>query len=172
MKNRKNSIYYDLFGIVCVVLLTFFDQWTKKWAVGSLKGTEGITLIQGVFRLSYLENHGAAFGIFQNQIWFFVILTVIYLAAAVWFYRKLPLDKKYHIMRLAAILLTAGAIGNFIDRVRFHYVVDFFYFCLIDFPIFNVADIFVVGAFILVLICILFVYKDDDFSFLRIGSRN
>ncbi len=172
MKNRKAGISYCILGVVAVLCLTLFDQWTKARAVACLKGTEGITLIPGVFRLYYLENHGAAFGIMQNKIIFFVVLTLIYLAAAVWFYQKLPLDKKYHLLRLAAILLSAGAIGNFIDRIRYQYVVDFFYFCLIDFPIFNVADIFVVSAFILLLLCILFIYKEDDFSFLKIGRRH
>ena len=65
------------------------------------------------------------------------------------------------------IILTAGAIGNFIDRLTRGYVVDFFYFSLIDFPIFNVADIYVVVATIGLFILFLFVYKEKDLEFLN-----
>ena len=60
----------------------------------------------------------------------------------------------------------AGAIGNMIDRAVRGYVVDFFYFRLIDFPIFNVADIYVTVTMILLLILILFYYKEEDLEFL------
>ena len=62
------------------------------------------------------------------------------------------------------VLILSGAVGNFIDRVRFQYVIDFFYFKLIDFPVFNVADCYVTVGFILLLILILFKYKEDDFE--------
>ena len=68
-------------------------------------------------------------------------------------------------------LLAAGGLGNFIDRIRLGYVVDFFYFSLIDFPIFNVADIFVVVSFIVLAVCILFIYKEEDFDFLSLKHR-
>ena len=74
-------------------------------------------------------------------------------------------------LHLIAVLLTAGALGNFIDRITQGYVVDFFYFSLIDFPIFNVADIYVVVSFIALIICILFIYKDEEFSFLQFKKK-
>ena len=68
--------------------------------------------------------------------------------------------------------LASGAVGNMIDRVKLDYVVDFFYFRLIDFPIFNVADCYVVIACILFVVLILFYYKDDnDFEFLNFKNR-
>ena len=72
---------------------------------------------------------------------------------------------------IIASVLTAGALGNFIDRLRLGYVVDFFYFSLINFPIFNVADIFVVVSFIGIAISVLFVYKDEEFDFLSIKKK-
>ena len=69
-------------------------------------------------------------------------------------------------MHIICILAVAGGIGNAIDRVRLNYVVDFIYFSLIDFPIFNVADCYVVICAILLIIFYLFYYKDEDFSFL------
>ena len=135
-------------------------------AVIHLKGQKSIELIPGVFEFQYLENRGAAFGIMQNQQWFFILLTVAYLVAVAVIYFKIPRTKRFFLLHVLAVLLTSGALGNFIDRVRLQYVVDFFYFSLIDFPIFNVADIFVVVSFFLLMFCVLFVYKDEEFAFL------
>ena len=167
MQNKKNSGFlYGFLGLLGIVLLTALDQWTKHLAIVHLKGQESIVLIPGVFQLQYLENRGAAFGMMQNQQWFFILLTLVYLAAIAVIYFKIPRTKRFFLLHFLAVLLTAGALGNFIDRVRLNYVVDFFYFSLIDFPIFNVADIFVVVSFFLLMFCVLFVYKDEEFSFL------
>lgn len=171
MENKKSSAVYGVLGLAAVGLLTLLDQWTKHLAVVHLAGQDPYILIPGVFQLQYLENKGAAFGIMQNKLWIFAILTVIYLLVAVWIYFRIPREKKYFILHVIAVVLTAGALGNFIDRIRLGYVVDFFYFALIDFPIFNVADIFVVVSFLLLAICILFVYKEEDFSFISIKKQ-
>ena len=63
-------------------------------------------------------------------------------------------------------MIASGAVGNMIDRIRYDYVVDFIYLVIINFPIFNVADIYVTVATFLLVILILFVYKEDDLSFL------
>lgn len=165
MENKKKNGIYVLFAIIGVAVLVGLDQWTKSLAVRHLAGQESITLIPGVFQLQYLENRGAAFGLLQNQIWLFVILTAIFLAAAVWVYIRLPKIKRYMPLHITAVVLVSGALGNLIDRIRLGYVVDFFYFSLIDFPIFNVADIYVVLSFVSLMICILFVYREEDFSF-------
>lgn len=171
MENKKSSIVYGICGLAGILLLTFIDQWTKYLAVLHLKNQESIVLIPGVFQLQYLENHGAAFGILQGQQWIFFLMTIVYLVAAVWIYLRIPKIKKYFPLHMIAVVLTAGALGNFIDRISQGYVVDFFYFSLIDFPIFNVADIYVVLSFIGLAICILFVYKDEDFAFLNLKKK-
>lgn len=171
MENKRSAALYGISGLIGTGLLTLLDQWTKYLAVVHLAGQEDIILIRGVFRLQYLENRGAAFGIMQNKLWIFVILTIVYLFAAVWIYFRIPRQKRYLILHIIAVLLTAGALGNFIDRMRLGYVVDFFYFSLIDFPVFNVADILVVVSFILLAVCILFVYKEEDFSFLSFKKQ-
>lgn len=166
MENNKKSILsYGICGIIGVAILTLLDQWTKHLAVIHLADQEDIILIPGVFQLRYLENRGAAFGILQNQQWLFVVLTLAYLLAVVIIYFKIPRRKKYAALHIISIVLTAGALGNFIDRTRLKYVVDFFYFSLIDFPIFNVADIYVVVSFSILVFCIIFVYKDEDLDF-------
>lgn len=161
-KTAKNWII----AAVLLVLLIALDQVTKVLAVKHLSAGP-VTLIPGVFQLYYLENRGAAFGILQNRQIFFYIITIVIVAAVIWFYVKLPANRKYRSLRITCVFLTAGAIGNFIDRMVLHYVRDFFYFVLIDFPIFNVADIYVTCSAIFLIISILFLYKDEDFAFLK-----
>lgn len=153
-------------GSFFIVLLIMLDQLTKLWAKTSLKGHTDIAIIDKVFSLHYLENHGAAFGMLQNKQVFFLIMTAIILCGVVFAYYKLPAEPKYRPLEIILIFITAGAIGNLIDRVTYGYVIDFLYFELIDFPIFNVADCYVsCSAFFLVLF-VLFYYKDEDFAFL------
>ena len=116
----------------------------------------------GVFELNFLVNRGAAFGILQNHQIFFAVITCIVLCVLVYVYVRIPCVHKYAPFHILLVLLAAGAAGNFLDRVRLGYVIDFFYFKLIDFPIFNVADCYVVVSVILLAVLILFVYKDKD----------
>ena len=151
---KQIRIYIYIIGLILI------DQLSKVWALSALRGTEGIAVIPNVFELSYLENRGAAFGILQDhQIFFVLILT--------WIYRRIPQTKKYIPLRISYALIMAGAFGNLIDRVFRGYVVDFFYFKWIDFPVFNVADIYVTVTMILLLILILFFYKEEDLDFLN-----
>ena len=69
-------------------------------------------------------------------------------------------------MRLCALLVGAGAIGNMIDRIVHHYVIDFLYFSLIDFPVFNVADCYVVIGAVLLILLLFTKYRSDHFEFL------
>lgn len=162
---EKKSLYrLYIAAVILVAIGILLDQWTKYMAVSKLKGNSPVILIDRVFQLCYLENRGAAFGIFQNRKVFFLICTLIILALVIYFYIRIPKSKRFCPLRLCMIFISAGAIGNMIDRIRLGYVVDFFYFNLIDFPIFNVADIYVtVSAFSLAaLIC--FFYKEEDFE--------
>lgn len=149
-------------ALIALLILIGMDQWTKYLAVTHLKGTSGISIVKDVFHLQYLENHGVAFGMFQGQIWFFLPLTIVIALIMIFLYYKIPSTKKYLPLRICALLITAGAFGNMIDRIHYQYVVDFFYFKLINFPIFNVADCYVVISVILFVILILFYYKEED----------
>lgn len=149
-------------AFISIVILIFIDQYTKILAFTHLKGQNPFVIWDGVFELRYLENRGAAFGMLQNQQVFFIFMTIIVLIAIVFIYKRTPDTKRYLPLRLTAIFITAGAIGNMIDRMFRGYVVDFFYFSLIDFPIFNVADIYVTVTFFLLAILLLFYYKDSE----------
>lgn len=149
-------------GIIGVLLLLILDQFTKYLATTYLKGGRSIILIKGVFQLHYLENRGAAFGMMQGMKPWFVVGTVLLLAVMIFIYWKSPMEKKFKWARLITVILAAGAIGNLVDRLRLDYVVDFLYFELINFPIFNVADVYVsCGMVFLVLVCF-FYYKEED----------
>lgn len=161
MKEKKTYLY----GIIAVILLIAADQVTKYLAVVHLKDKNAFLLIKDVFELQYLENRGAAFGIFQGQKVILVLVTLVFLWLLVWFYHKIPNEKHFKLMRCVCIVLFAGAVGNVIDRIAYNYVIDFFYFKWIDFPIFNVADIYVTISCALILIMIIFsYYKDEDFE--------
>lgn len=153
-----------LLGSLSCVFLVFLDQLTKFFAQKSLMGKEPFVLIKGVFELQYLENQGAAFGVMQGKKTFFVIFTVIVLLLLAALYFKIPAQKRFRPVLWILVLFYAGAIGNFIDRVRLNYVVDFFYFKLINFPIFNVADIYVTVAAFFVIVLGLFYYKEEDYE--------
>lgn len=160
---------FRLFGIdvLLIALLIALDQFTKHLAVLHLKGRPALPLIDGVLELQYLENRGAAFGMLQNQKIFILFVGFIFLTVVLVFMWKLPDHKKYTIVHIFVSVIIAGGIGNMIDRMRLDYVVDFIYFVLINFPIFNVADIYVVVATIGLFILFLFVYKEKDLEFLN-----
>ena len=159
------------YGILWVTLFVILDQITKIMASVSLKGNEPIDIIRGVFRLEYLENTGIAFGLFKDKFFFFVLLTIVILIVIGVIYYKLPDIKRFRPLQFCMIFIVAGAIGNMIDRVVHNYVIDFFYFNLIDFPIFNVADIYVTVAVAFLFLLILFYYKEDELNFVSISKK-
>lgn len=148
-----------------IFLLTAADQLSKMMAESALKNQGPIVLIPNIFQLEYLENQGAAFGILQDQRLVFFVITIAALIGLTFLYFRIPNESRYRPMEGCYILFTAGALGNFIDRVMQGYVIDFFYFKWIDFPIFNVADIYVTVAVILLLVLILFYYDEEELDF-------
>jgi len=159
---RENRIVHYLMALITVIVTLILDQWTKHVAVLNLKDQEPFTIIEGVFKLQYLENRGAAFGLLQDQRLYFYFSMLLITVFVIWFYLKVPMTKKYLPLRICAVFILSGGLGNFIDRVRLNYVVDFFYFELIDFPIFNVADIYVTVTMFVLLYLIFFYYKEED----------
>lgn len=158
-ENRRLHYFLAAFTVAITVLL---DQWTKHLAVLYLKDQTPISIIDGVFKLQYLENRGAAFGLLQDQRLYFYFSMLLISIFVIWFYIKVPMTKKYLPLRICSVFVLSGGLGNFIDRIRLNYVVDFFYFELIDFPIFNVADIYVTVSMFVLLYLIFFYYKEDD----------
>ncbi len=162
---RKKAIMLIIDLVVAAVLL-LLDQFTKYLAIARLKDNPAIVLIDGVLELKYLENRGSAFGMLQNQKFFILFVGFVFLAVILFFLFKLPVEKKFRIVHILLAGVIAGGIGNMIDRFRFDYVVDFISFVLINFPIFNVADCYIVISVIGLFILFLFVFKEKDLEFL------
>lgn len=161
MKTRSKPTQFALFFIGLIAAL-FLDQWTKYQAVLHLKDGAPLVIWDGVFELLYSENRGAAFGMLQGRQTFFFLVAAVVVIVVMYAMIRMPATRHYLPLELCMLLVLSGALGNMIDRVSQGYVVDFLYFKLINFPIFNVADCYVtVSAFILVLL-FLFYYKEED----------
>lgn len=149
-----------LVPVVVSVILIVIDRVTKLLAVNYLFPVGNIPLIPGFFELTFVRNEGAAFGMLQGFRWIFVAVTVLICAGIVYFYSRLPATKSGKIAKAALVLVVSGAIGNLIDRAWVGNVVDFFHFSLINFPVFNMADSFVVCGAILFAIVTLFAKEE------------
>lgn len=158
---QKSKIKYYVLAALLLVVLVVLDQWPKFLASDNLINAPYV-LWEGVFELRYLENRGSAFGMFQNQVVFLLVVGIIVLGFALFYFVKLPWNKKMNTLRILVVFIAAGGIGNMIDRIRLGYVVDFFYFKLINFPIFNVADIYVTVSMVVLFIMILFLFKEEE----------
>ncbi len=142
----------NLIVIASIVVLILIDQLTKIWAANALGFEKVIKVWDGVFHLQYLENDGAAWGMLSGRQAFLIIFTSIIIIGMFYYMTKLPRTREGLWTKVALVMIISGAIGNLIDRIVFNYVRDFLYFKLINFPIFNVADILVVvGVGVLVL---------------------
>lgn len=144
MTKEKRSLFMRF--ILGFVILVGLDQWTKGLAVAHLKGNSPFELIPGVFELYYSENRGAAFGMLQEKQLFFFLIAVVVLGAVLYMLWHMPDGRKYRPLAVCLLGIASGAVGNMIDRISQSYVVDFLYFKLINFPVFNVADCYVTCA--------------------------
>lgn len=169
--DKKNNIPVLAGGFLCAAVLTLLDQVTKIAAVNKLSG-KPFVLIDGVFEFHYIQNYGSAWGMLSGKTFFLIVVTLLVMALIVYAFIRTPKNKKYALLCVCEVVLLAGALGNFIDRIMLGYVRDFLYFSLIDFPIFNVADCYVVVSAIAACILVVFVYKDEDFSFLFLKKGN
>lgn len=154
--------------VAFLILLIAIDQFTKYLAVLYLMPIGEYVLIEGVFSLLYLENAGMAFGLLQGGRWIFVVVTVFALGFMAFYYITMPHSRYHTVLRAFLLMLAGGGIGNFIDRLLNGFVVDFLYFSLIDFPVFNVADIFIVVGTIGIGIMVIFI-KEPQVSQNRIS---
>lgn len=182
---KKTNKFMGL-SVLTIIMLVILDQLTKFQAVVKLRNGSPFVIIDGVFELRYLENQSAAFGFdimsfFQKifkikyftenpeafltaKMVIFAIVTIAVVILLMIFYSRIPQTKRFFGINLILIFFVAGAIGNLIDRIVNNYVVDFFYFKLINFPIFNVADIYVTIAAFAFIILGIFYYKEEDFE--------
>ena len=129
------------------LFFVLFDQWTKWLVVTKMDQYESVPIIENFFYITSHRNSGAAWGILQDQMIFFYIITVIVVIGLVYLLHKYANESK--LMAIALSLFLGGALGNFIDRLFRQEVVDFFdvYIFTYNYPIFNIADsVLVIGA--------------------------
>ena len=136
-----------LMSIIAFIIL-LLDQSTKHYVLTRMSPSQTIPVFQNYFHITFVKNAGAAFGIFQNQRIFFILITVVVVIIILLAYWKLARDQNIY-LTIALGLQLGGALGNFIDRVRFGYVIDFLDFRI--WPVFNVADMAIVGGVILLI---------------------
>lgn len=141
-----------------IVLLIGIDQLIKNWALTQLKHKGSITIIENIFNLTYVENRGAAFGMFQNNQIVFIVVAIT--ASIVGLYVLHSKKINSQICKISIILIIAGALGNLIDRIRLDFVVDYFDFVFIWKYVFNLADCFIVVGTIL--LCLYIIISDKD----------
>lgn len=125
---------------IIAILALILDQVTKVIVKYNMELHQKITIIEDVFYITSHRNRGAAWGILQNKMVIFYIITVIAIGAFIYFIQTTEDENKFTLIGLG--LMLGGAIGNFIDRLFFKEVVDFIdvYIGTYDFPVFNIAD--------------------------------
>jgi len=145
--------------MIAAMLVSLFliaaDQVLKWCAMTYLKPVGFIPIINNVLHLYYLENEGAAFGLFEGNVYILVVVTAVLLAILL--IAIIGRFIRHPMVVWALSLIVAGGVGNLIDRIFRGFVVDYVYFVPIDFPVFNLADICVVTGTALIIIYILFV---------------
>ena len=149
LKGRLNAALSLLWvRIVLSLLLVAFiiaaDQITKQLAL-SLKGKPGVLFIPHVLSFTYTENSGAAWGMFADHRWVFMVFSCVAIVLLCYILFRLR-NKKDLFLKIILLFFLGGGIGNMIDRIAKGYVVDFLKFEFVEFPIFNVAYSFVTIA--------------------------
>ena len=148
--------------LIIIAGAVVLDQLSKVWMVDFLTPQGGyFELWPNVFNLYLIENRGAAFGILQNARWYFVVITIVALIAGIIYIIKVRKDTNW-LFKISTAMIIGGAIGNLIDRIDTGVVIDFFYFELINFAVFNVADSFVTVGAVLLGIYILFFHEFEE----------
>lgn len=142
--------------VLIIILGIILDRITKLWALKELSSGHEIEIINNFFSFNYLENRGAAFGIFQGKTVFLVLLTLLIIIGVIYYFIKYRPTSRF--MRIGVSFIVSGALGNLYDRIFYKYVVDFIlihYKNVYYYPTFNIADILVVVGTIMLAIFLL-----------------
>jgi signal peptidase II len=161
LKNLPKGRYFEMIlYLIPLALLLGADQWLKHWTVTHLELGQSAPLLPGLMRLTRLHNYGAAWSSFSGATILLIVVTAVLIVAVA--YLLLRKIVRHPLGRWAGVLILAGGIGNLIDRAIHVYVVDMFELTFMQFPIFNLADCFVVVGAILGAIYYLWFYEKYD----------
>lgn len=144
---------------LCAAAITAADQFTKYLVVQNIPLRAQIPVIDGLFHLTYVQNTGAAFSMFQGMQWLFAGVFLVLTVAIIWDFAKkrMPFTK---LERWLIVCIYAGGLGNMIDRVRLGYVVDMIEVEFMNFAVFNVADCFITCGCIALIVHLVFFNKE------------
>lgn len=156
--NKSIERLSRLLGLELPIILVSvaIDRVVKVLTVYYVKLLPGKVLVKGIINLTYAENTGASFSMLAGKMWFFIPLTIVSLLVCGFVLIRGYLKSVVGVISLS--LIVAGAIGNFIDRLIYGYVIDMFEFVFIRFAIFNIADICLTCGGFLLAIYILFIH--------------
>lgn len=141
--------------MIFIFVIVLVDQLSKFYIQETMTPGMSLPVVADLFHITYILNPGAAFGILENQRMLFILIAALLLISFVYYYPKLASDRLS--LKIGATLLVGGAAGNLIDRIQTGYVVDFIDFRI--WPIFNVADMAIVGGVGVVICAMLFMDK-------------
>ncbi len=149
-----------VFAVLLCLGLIGADQLIKLLVIEYLKPIQYIDALEGILRFRYVENTGAIFGSFAAHTAFLTVFSVILLGVTIFFLIKNRNQNK--LVKFCLLFMISGGIGNIIDRIRLHYVVDYIEPLFVDFAVFNFADCLItVGAFLLIFYLIFDLVKDS-----------
>ncbi|MBQ9461153.1 MAG: signal peptidase II [Clostridia bacterium] len=136
--------------LAAAAVLVVIDQIIKYFIVQGLAPNGSMSVIDGLFSLTYVENRGVAFGMFQNHVWIFAVITSLLIGVFIWLIIKKKFTGK--LFCISAALMIGGGIGNLIDRIFRGFVVDYLSLSFFP-PVCNFADYCItIGAVLLVIV--------------------
>ena len=165
--NKKTKRF--IADMIILLILTLIDRVTKIWAVHTLKDKAAIPIIDGIAEFHYLPNGntGAAFGMLSGHRILFLVIAIAVVGIILFMLYNMPHDTKYKMIEILLIFIASGGAGNMIDRSIQGYVVDFIYISCINFPIFNVADMYVSVCTVILALIVLIRLKEEDYNVLE-----
>ena len=156
---KKNAII----GLIISIIIMAIDQVIKHIITSNMILDSEIKVLGDIFTIHYIRNTGTAWGMLSGHTIILVLVSIFTMMVIGYVFMNIY-QSHYTPLRVCLAMILGGALGNFIDRIRLHYVVDYLYFKLINFPVFNFADIFVTVPVIIMILLVIFKYKGDDFD--------
>lgn len=160
---KKKILIWDF---LCLILLNVLDRLAKFGAAYFCKN-ENYILIKDALEITYMKNLGGALGILNNQRFFFIFISALFICLILFFLFAMPNNIKFNALHIWLSFILAGTIGNIFDRIFYGYVIDIIYIAKIKFPVFNLSDIFITIGTLFTIIIVLFKLKEKDFEFLN-----
>lgn len=154
------------------IAIVILDRLTKYWAQEYLQPKKSIPVIGNAVTFTYLENKGAAWGMLSGKVNFFVVLTALLIVGILFLVARIPSERKYVPLLITFLCLIGGAFGNLYDRIFQGKVTDFISFDIIRFPVFNVADIFVTCSFLVLMVLVIFFYREEELAFIPLFGND